>query len=204
MRGRLKPFRRCEGGATAVEVGLLGGVFAMLMGGAVEIGLYYHAHNAAQAAARHGARLAATGEPVSLWLDTYKGLGGGVKAGDPLPDYAVECDGRTARCTQGGYSTDGMARLVFGPDGVGCGETEKRRRGMCGLAAGLEAANVRVRYENSGLGTAGSPADPVPLITVTVSGLTHDFIFLDRVMPGVRTLGEVSASVVAEGLETGA
>ena len=200
MRRVFSTFRRDKRGATAVEVGLLSGVFAVLTGGAVEMGLYLHAHNAAQTAARHGARLAATGEPVSGWLRTYDGLGNGVLAGDPLPDYSVECSGASASCTQGTYNPDGMNRLVFGPDGSGCADRERRLQGMCSFAR-VDARNVSVRYQSSGLGTAGRPADPVPLITVTVSGLSHDFVFLDRILPGEQRMGSVSASVLAEGLE---
>ena len=200
MRRVFGTFRRDQRGATVVEVSLLTGVFAVLTGGAVEMGMYLHAHNAAQTAARHGARLAATGEPVSRWLKNYNGLGNGVVAGDPLPDYSVECSGADRRCTRGGYDADGMKRLVFGPDGTGCGDAERRLQGMCSFAR-VDARNVSVRYESSGLGTAGRPADPVPLITVTVSGLSHDFVFLDRILPGEQRMGSVSASVLAEGLE---
>ena len=200
MRRVFSRFRREERGATAVEFGLLTGVFVMLTGGAVEMGLYLHAHNAAQTAARHGARLAATGEPVSKWLKTYNGLGNGVAAGDPLPPYSVECSGADRKCSRGGYNGSGMTRLVFGADGKGCADTERRLQGMCNFAR-VDASNVSVRYEGSGLGTAGRPADPVPLITVTVSGLSHDFIFLDRILPGEQGMGSVSASVLAEGLE---
>ena len=200
----LSRFARAEGGAVGVEAALMSGLFIVLIGGGVEMGMAYHQHNAAQIAARHGARLAATGAPVTSFFDNHTGLGGGVSAGDPLPDYRVECSGASQQCDSGRYDASAMSRLVHGPDGpfgdTSCAEDGRRNQGMCDFVR-LDASKVRVAYESSGLGTAGNPADPVPMITVTVTGLEYNFILVDRLLPGVRRMRDVSASVIAEGLE---
>lgn len=197
----LRRFRREEDGVAAVEAALLSGLFVVLIGGGVELGLAFHQHNAALQSARTGARLAATSAPVANELTTMTGMGGGVRAGDPLPAYDIECSGKTRRCSQGSYNHAAMTDLVFGPDGVGCNETQNRAaQGMCDFIK-MDASNVSVRYQSSGLGTAGNPADPVPVITVTISDLTRDYVFLERLFPGTQTLKTVSVTVMAEDLK---
>jgi len=198
----LQAFAKDEDGVAAVEAAFLSALFVLLVGGGVEMGLAFHQHNAALQSARTGARLAATGAPVANTIQNMTGMGNGVRAGDPLPAYDISCSGATRRCTQGGYNHAAMKDLVFGPDGVGCNETSNRAaQGMCDFIK-LDASNVSVRYQSSGLGTAGKPAaDPVPIITVTISNLTRDFVFLENILPGTHTLKTVSVTVMAEDLK---
>jgi Flp pilus assembly pilin Flp len=196
----LRRFARNEEGVAAVEAALLSGLFVVLIGGGVELGLAFHQHNASLQSARTGARLAATSAPIANELTTMTGMGGGLQAGDPLPAYDITCSGATRRCSQGSYNHAAMGELVFGPDGVGCNETDNRAaQGMCDFIK-MDASNVSVRYQSSGLGTAGNPADPVPIITVTISDLTRDYVFLERLLPGTQTLKTVSVTVMAEDL----
>lgn len=200
MRTLLRRYRDDQRGVTAVEASLLSAAFVLLLGAAIEMGMAYHRYNAAVQSARIGARLAATNPPVSSTLANMTGLGGGVQAGDPLPPYSITCSGSTRRCSQGGYNASAMDVLIHGPDGVSCTARGNRAaQGMCDYVD-LDGSNVEVRYESSGLGTAGRPADPVPLITVTVTGLEREFVLLERIFPDGLSMRPISVTVMAEDL----
>jgi hypothetical protein len=50
--------------------------------------------------------------------------------------------------------------------------------GMCNIFTRVTPQNVIVRYQYTGLGYAGRPGGPVPTITVSITGLTYDFILI--------------------------
>jgi len=124
------------------------------------------------------------------------GLEGGVQIGDPIPDYSLSCLGKTQSCNIGSFNSMAMNKIVFGPDDDGsCSKTQKERRGMCDVFEDVRIDNVEVTYTSSGLGTAGFPADPVPLITVKVTDMKFDFVFLDLFTPeSFSTMPDVSVS----------
>lgn len=181
-------------------------VFIFVVGGGMELGFYYWQANSVQQAARTGARIAATQDPVAGELSSKTWLDGVRRTGDPLPDYLYVCDGATASCNAGTYRESAMAALIHGPDGfdpdaAACVETANRKaQGMCDFIPDLSAANVEVRYQGSGLGTAGSPADPQPLVTVTIKDLPREVLFLERLFGDSITLKPVSVTVMAEDL----
>lgn|GEM_PF-1065603 len=193
-------FHRNEGGATVVEAALMTSVFIMVVGGGLELGLYYWQTNTAQQAARTGARLAATHDPVARELKSKTWLTDARRTGDPLPDYDYVCDGASESCTQGGYSQNAMKVLTHGPDRKNCNQSGENRaaQGMCDFIPDIRAENVTIRYAGSGLGTAGSPADPQPIITVTLSGLSREVLFLERLLGKTAELRPVSVTVMAE------
>ena len=191
---------RQDTGSVAVEVGLLAGVFVMLLGGGLEAGMALHAKNEAFQAARHGARVAATSSPVATDMLTMTGLGGGAVAGDPLPAFDITCSGRTRSCSQGGFDAAAMNTLLWGPNASSCRTSAGRHaQGMCNFGVS-SLDNISIRYRSSGLGRVGSPADPMPIITVSVVDKTHDWIFLERLLGDTSTLAPVEATVVSENL----
>lgn len=180
----------------------------MLFGtiGTFEAGWGFFQWNRAQQAARIGARIAATSPPVATALTNYTGLGNGVNVGDPMPNYSFECRGDTQGCSSGTFNSTAMNMIIFGPDGDNnCGATERLRRGLCDVYGKVAPENVVVTYAKSGLGRAGNPADPAPIITVTVTDLKFDFAVLKYFAPSaLTTMPPVSVSVIAEDLKTGA
>lgn len=180
-------------------------IMVALTGATVEAGYAYFQWNGAQQAARHGARLAATSDPVSERLETMTGLGNGVEAGDPMPDYTLSCAGKTASCNQGSFNSAAMNKIVFGPDNDNsCAKTEKSRRGMCDVFNDVTKDNVEIIYTHSGLGRAGFPANPAPLVTVKVTDMKFDFVLLDLFAPkSFSTMPDVSVSIMAEDLKSG-
>lgn len=197
-------FKNTDGGVS-VEASFILMIMVALTGATIEAGYAYFQWNGAQQAARHGARLAATSDPVSQTLGTMTGLGNGVEAGDPMPDYTLSCDGRTASCNQGSFDSTAMNKIVFGPDNdKSCAKTRRERRGMCDVFNDVTKENIEITYTHSGLGTAGFPANPAPLITVKVTDMKFDFVLLDLFTPdSFSTMPDVSVSIMAEDLKSG-
>ena len=198
-------FLKNKRGSVSTEASFLLMIMVALTGATVEAGFAYFQWNSAQQAARHGARLAATSDPVAQSLSTMTGLGDGVEAGDPMPDYTRECSGKTRSCNEGGFSNTAMNNIVFGPDNdLTCGTTEKKRRGMCDVFDKITIDNVDVTYTHSGLGIAGNPGQPAPLVTVKVTDMRFNFVFLGLFTPkSFSRMPDVSVSLMAEDLRSG-
>lgn len=205
MRAFLNRFQNDQSGIAATEFGLLSVLLISVTIGALELGLGYFQYNSAQQAARIGARLAATSDPVASDMRSMTGLGGGTVSGDPMPAYSRTCKGASQRCNQGGYNAVAMNALLFGPDNDGVCEANanKLRRGVCDVLPRVSLDNLEVRYEGSGLGTAGNPAVLSPLVTVTVKDLDFNFFVIDAFMPNkFSKMPEITVSVMAEDLKT--
>ena len=198
-------YRRERRGAVTVPASLLMGIFISVIGASVELGYAYYQYNAAQHAARIGVRIAATSDPVAEVLGTMTGMEGGAEAGDPMPDYNIACNGATQSCSTGRFDRTAFERVYFGKDNDGiCGPTNRERRGMCDMASHLTSANVTISYRNSGFGTAGNPADVLPLISVTLSDLRFNFLFLDMITGDTFTsMPDVTVTAMSEDLKTG-
>lgn len=201
----MRNFFKNTQGSVSVEASFLLMIMVALTGATIEAGYAYFQWNGAQQAARHGARLAATSDPVSRNLLNMTGLGNGVEAGDPMPDYALSCHGKTNRCNQGSFDINAMNKIVFGPDNdQACAKTQRDRRGMCDIFNDVTKDNVEVTYTHSGLGVAGYPANPAPLVTVKVTDMKFDFVLLDLFTPeSFSRMPDVSVSIMAEDLKSG-
>lgn len=203
---RLETYLCDRSGATSVEAAVISGVMVALTVTIFEIGYGFHQWNTAQQATRIGARIAATTAPVSLDLSTMTGLGAGVEAGDPMPDYVRTCMGTTSQCSSGGFNTDAMTEIVFGPDSDGiCATTSRERRGMCDLMTQIGPSNLTIAYSSSGMGRAGQPASLAPLVTVTLSDLEFSMPIIGSFTPlAIRQMPDISVTVMAEDLRSGA
>ena len=204
-RTKLAELQRDRRGSVSVQATLLITMFVGLLGASVEAGYAYWQYNAAHHAARMGVRIAATSDPVALSLTTMTGYDGSTEAGDPLPAYSITCTGSNQACTQGNFDQAAFNRILYGKDTDGvCAATSRERRGMCDYLDDIEGQNISVTYQNSGFGIVGNPADVVPLITVTVTGLTYNFLFLDIVTgESLSTMPDVSITAMSEDLKTG-
>ena len=202
----LSAFLKNTRGSVSVEASFLLIIMVALPGATVEAAHAYFQWNGAQQAARHGARLAATSDPVAENLKDMTGLESGGQLGAPMPDYSRTCSGKTAKCDSGNYNSQAMNDIVFGPDHDGtCGATQRERRGMCDVFSDLSLENVEVIYQNSGLGTTGYPAKLAPLVTVKVTDMKFDFVFLNLFTPdSFSKMPDVTVSIMAEDLKSGA
>ena len=101
-----------------------------------------------------------------------------------------DASGSAGNCTNSGnYDATAMRTIVFGRGKTACvAPTSDRDVGMCNIfdhTPPLTPLNVIVRYQYTGLGYAGRPSGdpsrpggPVPTITVSLTGLTYNFIMI--------------------------
>ena len=92
-----------------------------------------------------------------------------------------------------------MKNIVYGRGKTACGAVAAGQlAAMCDVYPGLTPSNVTVTYQQSasltangvpgsGLGYAGRVGGPVPTITVEITGVTFNFVFINHLL-GLSTL----------------
>lgn len=155
----------------------------MLTSGIVEFSFAFYQWNAAAKAVQLGARLASVSDPVASDLKTMTGLEGGGDPGAAMPYFKRVCSGAAKSCSGGSYSSAAMNTLVFGRGDTVCQTAGPDLfPGMCDIFNRIRPENVIVTYEWTGLGFAGRPGGPVPAITVELTGLSFEFVFLNALL----------------------
>jgi Flp pilus assembly protein TadG len=195
---------RDPSGAVAVEFGLVGSIFIVLLLGMLEFGLAFWQWNQASKALQLGVRLAAVSNPVSSDLKTMTGVSATVEEGDPMPYFKRVCNGASQTCSDGTYDAAAMRTLVYGRGNASCPTATQRYPAMCQLFPRITPQNVIVEYTQTGLGYAGRPGGPLPSITVRLTGLNYEFVALNNLL-GVSQIpmSGLSASASAEDLSGG-
>lgn len=181
-------FVRRERGASMVEFSIVAVVLMLLVGGAIDFSFAFFQWNAATKAVQQGIRIASVSKPVAAGFErwTYPSL----VPGASLPNFTITCQATSpsaGTCNCSGtldgacpvYDVAAMNRIVNGRDNV-CGQPEPTSLpGMCDVFWRIQPQNVIVTYsQGTSLGFAGRPGGPVPTITVELTGLQFDFIFL--------------------------
>jgi Flp pilus assembly protein TadG len=197
VSAKRKNIWRDESGAALVEFTAAMFTFFLLLFGVTEFAFAFYQWNAATKAVQLGARLAAVSNPVASDLTTLTGVGGSVLPGDPMPAFDRVCtstnaSGSAGACTSGTYSAAAMQTIVFGRGKTACATpTSDRDVGMCNIfdhTPPLTPQNVIIRYQYTGLGYAGRPGGPVPTITVSLTGLTYNFVMIGGLVPGLSSM----------------
>ncbi len=189
MSGKRPNLWSDESGAAMLEFTAAAFTFFIILFGTIDFAQIYFKWNLATKATQLGARLATVSNPIAGVLPTLTGVGGAVLPGDPMPTFDYTCTttsatGATGTCTNtGNYIAAAMQTIFFGRgNGTTCNGTGLNI-GMCNILGGmsdqngaaLTPINVKVRYQYTGLGYAGRPGGPVPTITVSLTGLSHNF-----------------------------
>lgn len=205
-----------ESGAAYLEFTAAAFTFFIILFGVIEFTNVFFQWNAAAKATQWGARLAAVSDPVASNLTSLKGTEAGALPGAAMPNFDCVCSGvgsgsctgsvpaNAAVCT---YSATNMNTLVYGRgNGANC-TGSGANIGMCTLFSRITPQNVVVRYQYTGLGYAGRPPGigqtgaPVPTITVSITGLTYDFILVGALAGiGSMTLPSFATTVTGEDL----
>jgi Flp pilus assembly protein TadG len=218
----LTRFWRDEIGGPLVEAAIVVPIFLIFSLGSVDYLYAFYQWTAATKAVEVGARLAAVSDPVASGLTgttniAQSATSATVLEGDPMPDFELTCNDAgsgACTCTRGscgaftGYSASAMNTIVYGRGiATKCDDaTSYYNAGMCDILKQITPANVKVVYSQTGLGFAGRAAGPVPTITVSLQGLTYQFIFL-KGLPGFSggiTMPPFSTTITGEGLTSGA
>jgi Flp pilus assembly protein TadG len=203
MKRVLNGWRRDRRGAAAVETAIVAPFLFTAVIGMFDLGVYLFRWNQAVEAARLGARIAAVSDPVSTELATMTGLETGVQAGDPAGAYERLCAAGAQTCSGGTYGPAAFSRIFYGAGSSACGDGGGRERiGMCDAFTQLNPAEVTVRYQNSGVDSAGVEGALRPLITVRISGAPSGTALLGQLYPPLAVLPSTAATVVAEDLRS--
>ena len=168
-------------GASAVEFALVSTLLLSLVFGIVEFTLALFQWNSAETATQMGARLAVESDAVASELRTYSGVSDdGLEPGTLLttatvPAFTIRCTNIACTCVSG--ACKGLESTY---DAAAFNAIVSEVQIVFPTA---QAANLRVEYSHIGLGFAGRPgADLVPSVTVELTGLTFNFLFLDVVL----------------------
>jgi TadE-like protein len=181
----LRSFRRNARGASLVEFSIIAFLFFILIGGLVDFAIGFYQWNSASKALQQGARLASISDPVDSSLKNWNGLDvSGTVAGHAFPAFTRVCSGATQSCSgSDGYDAVAMETIVYGRGQNTCGViAADRTPAMCDVFKRVRPNNVIITYQQTGLGFAGRPGGPVPTITVELTGLTFNFVFLNGLL----------------------
>jgi len=184
---------RDQTGGAFVEAAVLIPILFVFLLGSVDFLYAFYQWTAATKAMEVGARLAAVSDPVATGLTGTTNVAtnaavpiGSAQVGDAMPDFQITCASSACTCTRGtctgmgSYSAAAMNTIVFGRGSTKCNDaTSYYHAGMCDIFPRITAANVKIVYDQTGLGYAGRKAGPVPTIAVSLQNLNFQFFFLD-------------------------
>lgn len=177
----VRAFVRDGRGASAAEFALVLPLLLLFLLGTIDAGRYIWTVNQAEKATQIGARWAVAtqlipgGDSANGLLD-YNFIADGVETGTPVgvddfPGVFCQTSGATLGCT---CKSGGTCNFTY------AATSAASKTAWASLVArmqqidpALTAANVRIDYDNAGLGYAGDPngADVAPLVTVSLRNL---------------------------------
>jgi Flp pilus assembly pilin Flp len=182
---RAAAFAREEKGATMVEFSLLAPLLFMLTFGVVDFGAVLYQFQAINTATAVAARMAATRGPLITGI----------------PDCGVGTSGAPGTyCNQvAGAKTWAPVVCAGASPGAACNVVLMDRivQEMQLYYPRLTRANLNIAYAPSGLGFIGL-GKPVPAITVTITGLTADFIVMSAFGLNNIALPPFTTTLIAE------
>lgn len=195
MRARSLKFLRAGDGAVLLEFTLIVSLLMVFTCGMVDFSFALYQWNAAAKATALGARLAAVSDPVAGPNTTPSYF----STLPPTTAFTIVCS--DGSCSGGGtYDPTAMNTIVYGRGKTACGTvTTGQLAGMCDVYPGVNIGKVKVTYQQSayavsGLGYASRSGGPVPTITVELTGVTFNLVFLNTLlglapiaMPPMRT-----------------
>lgn len=190
-----------QGGAVIVEATLMIVLTLVLVLGSIDFFYAFYQWNMANKAVQLGARIAAVSDPVAAGLASFDwstytpNLSPGDALAIPTSDsnrlYLLECNGATATCANksssgftASYSATAMDTIVYGRGNTACNPNAvgAYNLGMCNLLPGIGPANVKITYEDTGLGYAYRPDGPIPTIVVQLQNVPFHFFFLSGLL----------------------
>lgn len=191
MTARFASLLKSRQASSAAEFALVLPLLILLLFGILDVGRYMWALNRAEKATQMGVRYAVVSDPVATVVNTDFVDDYSIPGGDVVPAAVFG----SATCTSSGNCTvTGSANGVNGRNAVAFDAIVAWMRKFY---PELQASNVRIIYENVGLGYSGDPTGPdvAPLITVELTGLTFPALAL---FGGSVGLPDITASLTLE------
>ncbi|MBP2316725.1 TadE/TadG family type IV pilus assembly protein [Azospirillum soli] len=183
----LRRLRRDERGTTMVEMALVFPLLLVLTFAILEFGNLSYQWLIAEKATEMGARFAVTSNIVATGIPEC-GVATTATAGTPCRQIAGSV-GWQRTCTSGSSGCDATAFNAI---------VQQMRTIYPRIAPG----NVTVQYFGTGLGFVGR-GSPVPNVTVSLNGLTFDFVVLNGLFGfGPITMPDFRATLTGEDLSS--
>jgi len=162
---------KSDGAALTAEFAMVLPLLLLFLIGIIDVGRFMWTWNHAEKATQMGVRYAATTDMVSLGLASYDFFSEGVPRGNLIPETSfggATCTSSGCTCKTGATCPD------LGTISTTAYDNTVAR--MSAIMPEIEADNVAIDYEFSGLGYSGDPYGPDvnPLITVRLEGLTYN------------------------------
>jgi hypothetical protein len=194
-------------GSVLVEATVMMTIIFIFVLGGIDFLFAFHQWNSAVKAVELGARIAAVSDPVAGGLSGLAGTPGG-----SIPSFDITCNGNGGSCSPSStngvtiaYNSAAMDNIVFGRGNTACtAATSVYAMGMCNMLPAIAATNVKVRYEQTGLGFAGRPGGPAPTVTVSLQNFPFRFFFLGGLLGFGNININVSSSITGEDLSSSA
>ncbi|MCZ6587187.1 MAG: pilus assembly protein [Alphaproteobacteria bacterium] len=200
-------------GAAAIEFAIISLVLVLFTFAILDVGFALYWFNRAEKATQMGVRVASVSNPVTDFLASFSGTGGGtagVSCSDGSGVIIAACDHADITCSVSGTTgTCTSAGGSFGePGNFVDAAFIKIFNEMMVMYPQLSSTNVQVEYRPSPLGFIGRPgaiADTynlVPQVTVRIVNLEYNYIALGALL-GLQkfTLPVISASLIGEDLD---
>lgn len=158
---------RSRRAASAAEFALVLPLLLLFLFGILDVGRYMWALNRAEKATQMGVRYAVVSDPVANVINTDFVDDYSIPGGDAVPPGTFG----SATCTSTGNCT--VTGTASGVNGRNAAAFTAIVTWMQNFYPEIQASNVRVIYENVGLGYSGDPTGPdvAPLTTVELTGL---------------------------------
>lgn len=173
MTAQVASLLRDRRASSAAEFALVLPLLILFLFGILDIGRYMWALNRAEKATQMGVRYAVVSDPVADvinldYVDEYS-----IPGGDPVPASTFGL----ASCTDTACTVTGAAS---GENGRNAAAFDAIVAWMQNFYPDIQASNVRVTYENVGLGYSGDPTGPdvAPLTTVVLTNLSFQPLVL--------------------------
>lgn len=167
MKGSLPRLARCDSGSGAAEFALVLPLLLLFLFGTIDIGRAMWTWNRAEKATQMGVRYAVVANLVPNGLNAYNFAVNGVTQGEPVPEASFE----GATCTSAGCSCKAASCPWLGTADSAAFTSIVARMRL--FMPEIQATNVKVDYDYSGLGYSGDPNGPdvAPLVTVQLTGM---------------------------------
>jgi len=207
----LRSLRRDECGAAAVEFALIAMLLFIVSFGIIDFGLAYWQWVSAEKATQVGVRKAVVSNMVAAGLKTWPINNGGTSANGTAcmtgTTIITDCSFSPVTCT----SDAAGATITCSCPSTPCPTGTPTASDFTAIVAEMQKVdpyignnNVQVTYSQNGLGFVGRPNGLPVTVTVSLTGMTFQFLVIDKLLGfgGTFTMPPFTATLIGEDLSS--